>query len=112
MKNTASDNGLPPEHNKMLEEVVGTNIENFRTSFSEGPPARIKPLRIELTPHARQVKVRLRNYSQEQRDFLKDFVVKPICSGIAYSNPTSPWARAPLLVYKPGAARFRFTVYL
>ena len=31
---------------------------------------------------------------------------------MAYSNPTSPWACAPLLVPKPGPARFRFTVDL
>ena len=109
MNNTASDNGLPPEHNKVLEEHVGTHIDMFRTSFSAGPPARIKPLRIALTPDARPVKVRLRNYSQEQRGFFKNFVAKLVRNGVANPNLTSPWTCALLLVYKPGAARFWFT---
>lgn len=76
MKNTASNNGLPPRHNKMLGELEGINIDVFRISFSPEIPARIKPLRIELTSDVRSVKTRLRNYSQEQRALLKDSVPK------------------------------------
>jgi len=84
----------------------------FRTSLSAGPPARIRPLKIELTPQAEPVKVRLRNYSREQREFLSDFVEKLVRSGMAYPNPTSRWACAPLLVAKTGPVPFRFTVDL
>ena len=56
--------------------------------------------------------MRLRNYSQDQREFLSETVDKLVRHGMAYSNPTSPWACAPLLVPKPGPARYRFTVDL
>lgn len=67
---------------------------------------------MELTPDARSVCVRLRNYSQEQREFLAKFVEDLVRNGLAYQNPTSAWACAPVLVPKPGSARFRFTVDL
>ena len=39
MRNTASYNDLLPGHNKMLEELMGTNIDVFRTYFSAESPA-------------------------------------------------------------------------
>ena len=48
----------------------------------------------------------------EQREFLQNFVQDLVRTGMAYANPTSPWASAPLIVPKPGPARFRFTVDL
>ena len=57
------------------------------------------------------MKVRLRKYSQEQKAFMRDFVNDLLPNGLAYPNPKSKWACAPLLVSKPGA-RFRFTVDL
>lgn len=58
------------------------------------------------------MRVRLRNYSQDQRRFLSKFVTTLVQCKMAYFNPTSSWACAPLLVPKPGAAQFRFTVDL
>lgn len=75
----------------------------FRTSFSSGPLAHLPPLKIELTPDAKPVKVRLRNYSQEQRDFLDQFVKDFVRHGLTNPNSTYTWACAPLLVPKPGA---------
>ena len=86
-------------------------MDIFRTSFSAGPPAKLPPLEIELTSDAKPVKVLLRNYSQEQKEFMRDFASDLVSNGLAYPNPTSKWACAPLLVPKPGA-RFRFTVDL
>ena len=86
-------------------------MDTFRTSFSAGPPAKLPPLKIELTPDAKPVKVRLRKYSQEQKEFMRELVNDLVAHGMAYANPTSKWACAPLLMPKPGA-RFRFTVDL
>ena len=112
MKKKATDNGLPAEYSERLSELVNKHKDVFRISFSSGPPARIRPLRIELTPNAQPVRVRLRNYSQEQKEFLSEMVAKLVRHGMAYANPTSAWACAPLVVHKPGPTKFRFTVDL
>lgn len=69
-------------------------------------------MHIELTPDAQPVRVRFCNYAQEMREFMKTFVSNLVRCGMAYFNPTSPFACAPLLVPKPGPAKFRFTVDL
>lgn len=113
MKKTADENGLPKEIRQPLSEILDEHLDVFRTAFSAGPPARLRPLKIDLTPDAVPVKVRLRNYSQDQRDFLKKFVSNLVYNDMAYPNPTSSWACAPLLVPKPGSdVRYRFTVDL
>lgn len=104
--------GLSVTETQDLQDLVNANIDIFRTGLSSGPPADIKPLKIELTQDAHPVQVRLRNYSQTQREFLAAFVDKLVRNGLAYPNPTSPWACAPLLVLKPGPSQFRFTVDL
>lgn len=92
MVQTTVDNGLPrhylPDLNKMEHEY--TDI--FRTSFSCGPPAETPPLRIELVPEAKPVRVLLLHYSQEQRDLLFDMVQNLVSCGMVYPNPSSPWA--------------------
>lgn len=112
MLQLAVTNGFPTEKLPQLQELVLDHADLFRTSFSSGPPADIPPLKVDLVPDARPVRVRLRNYSQEQREFLSNMVNKLVENGLAYPNPTSPWASAPLLVPKPGPAKFRFTVDL
>lgn len=54
------------------------------------------------------MKIRLRKYSADQRRFLFAFVKTLVKHGMAYSNPTSKWACAPLLVPDPGV-EYRFT---
>jgi transposase InsO family protein len=108
----AKENGLPPDSAAALDDLVRVHTNVFRVGFSAGPPANIRPLKITLTPDARPVKVRLRNYSCEQREFLAAFVDELVRNGMAFANPTSAWASAPLLVPKAGPSRFRFTVDL
>ena len=108
----AVENGLPAEHHDAMKKVVYDHVDIFRTTFSSGPPAKFPPLKIELTADAKPVKVRLRKYSQPQHAFMQKLVKKLISCGMAYYNPTSPWACAPLIVPKPGSVEFRFTVDL
>lgn len=54
----------------------------------------------------------MRNFSQEPREFLSDMVFKLVKTGMAYPNPAFFWACAPLLVPKPGLAKYSFTVGL
>ena len=111
IQQTAKDNGLADVFESNLKGILRDHMDIFRTSFSAGPAAKLPPLKIDLTPDAKPVKVRLRKYSQEQKEFMRDFVNDLVANGMAYPNPTSIWACAPLLVPKPGA-RSRFTVVL
>ena len=110
MKTTVCVNGLRTEHRKALEELMEEQADVFRTTFSTGPPASKHPLKISLTPNDEPVKVRPRNYSREKREVLSDLVENMAREGMAFSDPTSPWAYAPLVVPKPGPARYRFTI--
>lgn len=112
MVQVATDSGFPNDNLPELKEIVTDHTDIFRTSFSSGPPANIEPLKIDLVPDAKPVRVRLRNYSQDQREFFSATVSKLVDCGMAYPNPTSPWASVPLLVAKPGPAKSWFTVYL
>lgn len=112
MVQTAVDNGFPDDNVPQLKKIVNDHMDIFRTSFSSGPPANIEPLQIDVAPDATPVRVRLRKYSQAQREFLSRTVAKLVECDMAYPNPTSPWACAPLLVPKPGQDEFRFTVDL
>ena len=111
LEKTAREKGLADVYESNLKGILRDHMDIFRTSFSAGPPAKLPPLKIELMPNAKPVRVRLRKYSQGQRDFLSDFVKDLVAHGMAYANPTSKWACAPLLVPKPGAL-YRFTVDL
>jgi len=111
IQTTAKKNGLADIYESNLRGILHAHLDIFRTSFSAGPPAKLPPLKIELMPDAKPVKVRLRKYSQAQKEFMRKFVDDLVANGMAYPNPTSRWACAPLLVPKPGAL-FRFTVDL
>lgn len=112
MLEKAFESGLPTHAHALLKKTVTDYMDIFRTSLSSGPPAKLPPLKISLTTDAEPVRVRLRNYSQDQRKFLSNFVDKLVDHGMAYPNPTAAWASAPLLVPKPDPARYRFTVEL
>lgn len=86
-------------------------MDIFRTSFSSGSHAKVPPLRIYLVPDAKPIKISLRSYSQDQNNFMDEFVTDLVQLGLSYANPSSQWACAPLLVPKPGS-RYRFTVDL
>ena len=112
MVTKAKKNGMPSAAAENLDRIVRGSMDVFRNSLSSGPPAKIRSLKIELTADAKPVKVRLRNYSQEQREFLSKFVQDLVEHKMVYLNQTSQWASALLLVHKPGPAKFRFTVDL
>jgi hypothetical protein len=108
----SSDQGLGGAGLATLKALVFEFADIWRLSLCPGPPAKLPPLTINLQPDAIPVRVKLRRYPQEQRDFLKSFVDQLVSSGLAYRNASSTWCSAALLVPKPGPARFRFTVDL
>lgn len=84
----------------------------FRTSISSGPPAKVKLSENSLVPDASPMKVRIRNSFQAQLSFLSRFVDRLVTAYMAYFNPSSPWACAPLLVPKNCPDEFCFTIDL
>lgn len=108
----AQKNGFPTHMFSRLRDIVYFSHEAFRVAFSSGPPEKMTPLKIDLTSDATPVKVRLRNYSVEQREFLQSTVENLTDAGVVYPNHSTCWASAPLLVAKPGPAKFRFKVDL
>ncbi len=109
MVTRAKNAGLPKQYHQQLEQVVQENNAVFQITLPAGPPARLPPLIIKLTPDAKPIRAKLRNYSPSQSDFLKRFVDELVAKGQAYANSTSRWASAPLLVPKSGPAQWRFT---
>lgn len=96
----------------MVKEHAFVFCTTFSSAPPAAPPAAVPPLKIELAPGSGSVRVKLCKYSQEQREFLKRIVEDLSRCGMELSNPTSTWARAPLLVPKNGPAKFHFTVEL
>lgn len=108
----ATSNGLPEAEQQNLSQLLNDNQDVFRICMSSGPAAKLPPLKIELSTEAKPVRVKLRNYSPTQRQFLSDFVSQLVKKDIIYPNPTACWASAPLLVPKAGPSQFRLTVDL
>ena len=52
MQKTAKDNSLADAYASNLKGILRDHMDIFRTSFSAGPPAKLPPLKIELTPDA------------------------------------------------------------
>lgn len=112
MIQVAIENGFPIAHRTDLEKLFFDHTGIFRASSSSGPRAELISLKVDLVFDVRPVRVRLRKYSPEQRQLLSDMVNKLVDKGLAYSNPSSLLACAPLLVPKSSSAKFRFTVDL
>lgn len=58
------------------------------------------------------MRVKLKNYSVSQREFMPNLVAELMSNGLVYPNPTSQWGSAPLIAPEPGPAEWRFTVDL
>lgn len=108
----AKSDGISEEFVPELRTLVLGHVDLFRTTFSACGSAKVSPLKIVLKGGATPIRVKLRNYSQEQREFLQKLIAELVRCDMVYPNPTASWASAPLLVYKSGPAKFRFTVDL
>jgi hypothetical protein len=108
----AKNNGLPPEHMPAIRELLKDFSDIWSLSLTAGPLEKLPPLVIDLKADAIPVLVRLRRYSQEQKEFLSRFVAQLEACSMIYRNPRAAWCAAPLLVPKQGTAQFRFTVDL
>ena len=57
-------------------------------------------MRIRLREDTKPVKVKTRRYSQEQRQFLDEYIAKLLYMGFIRKATTNDWLAAPLLVPK------------
>lgn len=96
----SSDNDLPDDIKNDLRQFLTTKFDVFWTSFSAGPPAKVSSLNIELTSDTKPTCFRLRNYSQEQHQFLCHFVELLLSVGMAYFSSSAFWVCASLLARK------------
>lgn len=76
-------------------------VDLIRIGLSSGPPAKFPPLLIHLSQQSYPVKVKLRNYSLEQRSFLLDITSNQFDAGMIVTYTTAPRARVPLSYRKP-----------
>lgn len=111
MINQATENVFPASHHKNLTDLVFAFLNVFRISFTS-TPARVKPLSVDLIPEARQIRVKNRNFTPEQRNFMAKLMVELRAANMFYPNTSSKWESSPLLVPKPGTDKWRFTVDL
>lgn len=112
LEQRAVEAGLPTAYHARLRDILNPHIDIFRVGLSSGPPVKLPPLKIQLLPDAHPVRVKLRNHSEDQRKFLKEFVENQERYEHVYRNPTAIWASAAHLVPEPGPKRWRFTVDL
>lgn len=110
MLQESSDIALSEKSNAELWQIGTSNVDVFWPSFIAGPPAKVDALHIELKPEVNPTRVRLRNYSQEKRQFLHQFFNLLLTADMAYMSPSEAWACAPLLVPKDGPSLFCFNV--
>lgn len=89
MLENAPQNCLPNVDYNQLCKFVHDHIDVFKVAFSRGLPERIPPLRIELTAETSPVEVRLRNYSEEQRESLMSMTTQLLYAGMADSNASA-----------------------
>lgn len=62
IETTAGDNGLVDVYKSNLNGTLRDHMDNFRTYFSAGPPAKLLKLNVGLTPIEKAVIIRLRKY--------------------------------------------------
>lgn len=102
---------FPEEHSAELYGLVWGHSAEFCTTFSPHP-AKVDPLRIHLTEGSRPIRVKIRNYSVDQREFMESLVDKLVENNLVYPNPSARRASSRLIVPKPGPSRSLFTVDL
>lgn len=93
--------GFPTSNWPQLESIIWKFVDTLSTRFSF-TPARVEPLIIELTAEARQLRVRIRNYSCEKRVFMLSLMKELEGHKLEDANASSKWARAPLIAPKAG----------
>lgn len=110
MLQKSSTNGNP-DHTSKLRKISDHHMDTSRTKLSSGSPASFESLKASRKDDGSSVRVKLGNYSVDQRKFMQRYVTKLEKGVIVYLNQTASWASTLLLIINHESARFRFTVY-
>lgn len=81
---SAIDNGFTDMKLTTLRKIVGEHTDIFQTPLSSELPTDVPPLKNDLVSDATFVRLRLRNYSQDQKEFLSTMVSKFMACGMEY----------------------------
>ncbi len=108
----AIDNGISEEGSRKLKSMIHEFRDCFRINLGNDPPAKVRPLKVELKPGARPIKCPQRRYSPAQKVFIGNTIKNLDIVGAVFKNPNAKWASPALAVPKPGTDDLRFTVDL
>lgn len=103
---------MSQQYHNELNQLLMNSINVFRMSFSSSSPAKVAPLVVNCLDDGNPVRVRLKNYSIEQEDFLPRFVTRVVDAGMAHSGHAASCACAPLLELNEGSSMFPFVADL
>jgi hypothetical protein len=91
-------------------------VSNFKDVFSIRMgltvPADVAPLKVQLIPDAKPLRVKLRSYTPEDTQFMKETCDEMIKLGLLYHNKDARWVAPVLVVPKPGSKAKRMTIDL
>jgi hypothetical protein len=95
-----------------LRELLVTYKDAFRLRLGQDPPAKVRPLVIELKLDAKPKRIPARKYAPPQAQFLWAKMEKMERLDLVKKNVASRWASTPLILPKAGPEKFRFTLDL
>jgi hypothetical protein len=95
-----------------LRELLVTCKNAFRLRLGQDPPAKVRPLVIELKPDAKPKRIPARKYAPSLAQFLSAKMAEMERLGLVKKNVASRWASPPLILPKAGPEKFRFTLDL
>jgi hypothetical protein len=95
-----------------LRELPFTYNNAFRLRLGQDPPAKVRPLKIELKPDAKPKRTPARKYAPPQTLFLASKMADMERPGLVKKNLASRWKIPPLIIPKAGPEKFRFTLNL
>ena len=106
------DDGLPERYRERVKRLIQLNCRVWKRRLGTMPPVNVPPLRNELKPGAEPVRCSQRKYTQEQCEFLDNFIGSLLKYNFIVESVDSKWASPVLVVKKPDGRGFRMVIDL
>jgi hypothetical protein len=94
-----------------LERLLDEHRDVFRVGFSNDPPVKVEPMKVQIKSDAAYVMCKSRRYPPLHRQFLQEHMEDLERNGLVIRNPESRWGSAPRIVPKKDGT-LRMTVDL
>ena len=102
-------NSLPTGVGDYARSSTSTGL--FSTEAGKSDPADFPPMRVQLLPHKRPLKVKARRYPPHQRAFFNAYIKQLVEMKFLVPNPEAEWQAALILIPKPGSrAKLRIAI--